>query len=179
MRYIVCLLAAFLVLGITSCKQGQPIPAPVQSVLNPIKDVGCAVESGIMGAFGAEVVSECAGSDPAGCGAAFQAVLGNVNLCAAPLPQPAAQPQIASVAVWKKVGDVPDDALKGAHSDGVKPQAVAAKGIVGAIACPIAIQGALGFLTGVIPAACGCKQNLSAGALGSALQAACVTAIPL
>jgi hypothetical protein len=175
-------LAIFSLFIIVSCN--KPLPAPIQAVLTPIKATGCAVQQAITGAFGAEVVTECAGTDPAGCGEAFQEALGNVNLCTAPLPQaapaPGLAPQSVVAVVWKTVGDVPADALKAKPpSGGLKAQALKPQGIVGAIACPIAINAGLGLLTAKVPAACGCKQNLSAGQLGAALSAICVSAVPL
>jgi len=145
-------------------------------ILQPVESLGCGVESAITEGFGSEVVSQCGGTDPAACGQAFQAALGNVNLCAAPLPAPPAQLTQSFVSGWKKVGDVPKEALK---SSGMKAQAFTTQGIVGSIACPIAINTVLGLLTGVIPKACGCTKNLSASQLGDALGAACVATVPI
>lgn len=151
--------------------------APVQAVLQPVEAVGCSVETAITGDFGAEVVAECQGTDPAACGQAFQTALGNVNLCNLSLPQPA-NALAASAPKWGKVGDVTDGDLK-AGKGAVKAQAVKAQGIVGAVACPVAINTALGLLTGVIPQACGCKNNLSASQVGQALNLACQAAVPI
>lgn len=161
------LLLSFLVLN--ACTQ-KPDPG---AILKPIQDAGCAVESAITGGFGSEVVSACAGTDAIACGQAFQSALGNVNLCQTPLPQQPPQVAASPAPVWKKIGDVPADALK---SDKLKAVPM---GIVGAIACPIAVNTVLGLLTAQIPPACGCKQSLSASQMGSALLSACVAAVPL
>ncbi len=169
MKFLIMSLA---ILFLGACTKSGPSP-----ILQPIADAGCAVESAITGGFGAEVVSACAGTDAAACGAAFQTALGNVNLCQAPIPAPPAGTlKAADAPEWKRVGDVTFDQLKGKAkaSAAVMPQ-----GIIGAIACPMAVQTVLGLLTASIPTACGCTKNLNAGQMGSALIAACVAAVPI
>lgn len=165
---------SFLCIGLTGC----PGSSGTNPILTPIQDVGCAVESAITGGFGSLVVAQCGGTNTAACGAAFQSALGNVNLCTTPLPQATAQAAVAKDATggWKTVGDIPASALS---TPGVQSKAVKPMGIVGGIACPIAVNTVMGVLTAQIPAACGCTTNLSASAISGLLTQACVAAIPL
>lgn len=172
MKMLFSLVVLYGVFAVTACTKQQ-----TQVVLEPIKAAGCAVESAITSGFGAEVVSECGGTNAVACGQAFQVALGNVNLCAAPLSVPAGLTVKTVTATIKTVGDVTNQDLKKSKEAG--PEAVKTMGIVGAVACPIAINAGLGLLTGIVPAACGCTKNLSASQLGIALTAACVAAIPL
>lgn len=161
MKYLLAL--AFMTL--VGCSGGVTV--------NPLQAAGCDVETVITSAFGGVIVNQCAGTDADACGQALLVALGNVNMCATPVPQPAS---LAGVAKWKTVGDINKGDLKpgGVSTEAVKPQ-----GIVGGIVCPLAYSTIVGLVTGVVPKACGCTKNLDAGALGTALVAACISAVPI
>lgn len=163
------ILAVFLIAG---CTSSSPAPS-----MNPLQAAGCDVEQVITGAFGNVIVNQCAGTDAVACGGALQVALGNVNVCAAPIPQPAGMAAM-SVPKWHKVGDVTKGDLD-AGKQSLKAQDVAPQGIVGAVVCPIAFNAIMGLATGVVPKECGCTKNLDAGGLGAALIAACIAAVPI
>lgn len=55
----------------------------------------------------------------------------------------------------------------------------AIKGIVGNIACPIAVNTIIGYLTNSVPATWGCAQGSSVSQLTSVLTQACEAAVPM
>lgn len=166
------ILAVSFCLPLMACKNGAPPP-----ILQPLADVGCAVEQSMTNMLGSAVAQQCNGN-AAACGPAFQVALGNVNLCNLPIPAapaPAAQAILSAHPEWKKIGDIPGDALKGASGQALKAEAVKALGIIGSVVCPIVVPAALGFLSPAIPAACACTQSLSASAFAAAATAGCET----
>lgn len=171
MRYLLLVL-----LVLAGCKSNQPSP-----IIQPIKDMACAVEKSVAGGIAQAVASSltCAHSDVMQ--ADLQAAFGNANMCAAPVPVPAPAPGVASAMaapMWKTIGDVPGDALK--PKDGMKAQDVKPMGIIGSIACPIAVNSAIGFLSNSLPEKWGCTgPNASFAALISAATAACLAAVPI
>lgn len=169
-------LLTFALLGsalfLASCtKSGGP-------VLSPIQEAGCAIESAVSGGMASVVSSSLQCSHPDVVAQQLQAAFGNANLCAAPVAAPANAAMLAGQK-FSKVGDVSaadlDAAKSGMHANAVKPN-----GIIGNIACPIAINAAIGFLSNAVPAAWGCSgPNASISGLIGALTAACETAVPL
>lgn len=149
-------------------------------VLQPLQVAACDVETAVTSAFGSAIVADCGGTNAVACGGAFQAALGNVNMCAQPVPTPPVSADSKIAAPKMTIGDVTSQqiaAAKGGRT--IKSDAAKPMGIVGSIACPIAINTVLGFLTGAIPQACGCTKSLSASATATDLTAACVAAVPL
>ncbi len=165
MRSLLVVITLLLYPFATGCSWLQKAPPAVQAILTPLQSAGCGVETAITGAMGAAVVSDCAGTDAVACGQGFEVALGNVNLCSTPLPS-------GFATTWKTVGDVPADALKVKNIAGKM-------GVVGNVACPIAIDAALGLLTGQVPKACGCTKNLSAGQMGTTMISVCEMAVPI
>lgn len=160
---------ATLAIVIGGCKSSTN---PVVQALNT---AGCDVESAMTTAFASAVVVACKGTGTAeACGSAFQTSLGNVNLCATPVPS---SMKVASLtANWKTIGDIPGSALK---KGAVKADALAPMGVIGGLICPLGINTVMGYMTAQIPLACGCTVSLTASELDSDLVAACTAAIPL
>lgn len=140
--------------------------------MTALNSAGCDVESAITSTIGGAVLSACQGSGTAAaCGAAFQTSLGNVNLCAAGIPAAS----LSKDAKWTKVGDV----TAGDLSQGKGKAKLSTMGVVGAIACPIAVNTIMGYLTSQIPLACGCTVSLTASQADQAIVAACEAAVPI
>lgn len=150
MRFLVLILG--LMLGLSACKSASAPP-----VLTAVESAVCDVESSITGVFGSQIVTACGGptSAAAACGAAFQTALGNANLCSAPV----AAVTVSQIATAKAK--------------------FAPKGVIGSVACPLAIGAVFGVLSTQIPSACGCTQSLSASSLDSLLVSACEAAVPI
>lgn len=169
MKLLLVLISCVFMFG---CKQNP--------VLSPIQDAGCAIETAVSGGLAGAVSGALQCSHPDVVAQQLQSAFGNANLCQAPVPAPAQAALVAGVAPkFSKVGDVSDADLKaaksGLHANMVKPQ-----GVVGSVACPIAINAAVGFLSNSVPAAWGCTgPNATISGLVSALTAACVAAVPL
>jgi hypothetical protein len=149
--------------------------------MTPLQDAGCAVESALTSNLGAAIAGITGAANPAACGQALQVALGNINLCAIPVP-PSPAPVPASFALkasWKVVGDISADDLKAAKIAKVRLMSLSMKGIVGSIVCPLVDDTALGLFSANIPAACQGPNVLSAGGANQALVAACDAAIPI
>lgn len=148
--------------------------------LTPVGGAVCDIESSLANGLAGSVAGTLACSNQAAIVTSLQSALGNVNLCAAPLPAPAsAALKSLDASGWKTVGDVPASALKKPASVGLKAEAVKTMGIVGQIACPIAIDTGIGFLSNSIPAAWGCSASVTVQTIQSALIAACELAVPI
>lgn len=147
-------------------------------VLSPIQEAGCAIESAVSGGMASVVSSSLQCSHPDVVAQQLQAAFGNANLCAAPIaPAPAAA--MLAGQKYSKVGDVSAADLAAAKS-GMHANAVKPNGIIGNIACPIAINAAIGFLSNAVPASWGCSgPNASISGLIGALTSACEAAVPL
>lgn len=166
MNKYLLILAALGILA-SGCKSSTPNP-----VLTALDSAVCDVETTITGAVGAAIVNACKGTGTtAACGAGFQSALGNVNLCAMPLPS-----TLAGTGA-KTIGSITQSQIDAAKKAGVK--SLAPMGIVGSIACPIAVNTGMGYLTAQIPLACGCTISLTASEADADLTAACIAAIPL
>lgn len=168
----VAIALAVLLTGAACTSSSSPIMTAVNSV-------GCDVEAAITGSIGSAVVNACKGSaSSATCGGAFQSALGNVNLCLAQVPSLA--PSFVGVKVFTKVGDVTAGDIANAKAKGgVKANAIKPMGVVGNIACPIAVNTIMGYLTAQIPIACGCTVSLTASQIDTAITSACEAAVPL
>lgn len=57
--------------------------------------------------------------------------------------------------------------------------AVKTQGLVGSLACPIAVNTIIGFLTNSVPTTWGCAQGASVSALVLSLTAACEASVPI
>lgn len=143
------LLGVLLVVSLFGCTK-------TNSTLTPIQQVGCEIESAVSTSFSAGVASAMSCTNQAAIQASLQTAFGNANLCAGP----------ASAVTAAQI--------KTAKSLAVKPQ-----GVVGNLACPIAVSSALGFLTNSVPSSWGCSASASASTLQSTLVSLCETAIPL
>lgn len=146
-------------------------------VLVALDSAGCDVEAAITGGIGQSIVSACKGTGTAAaCSAAYQTALGNVNLCSVQVSSAAAL--VAGVKSFKKIGDVTAADLSKAKGS-VKAQVAKPMGLVGSIACPIAVNTIMGYLTAQIPLACGCTVSLTASQADVDLVNACQIAVPL
>lgn len=156
---------AFVLAGCTS-KTGS---------MDPIKGAACDVETvaltGVAGSISGLLA--CSGQDAIV--ASLEQALGNVNFCATPLQSSSAlsAKAMAVGSGWQTIGDV-----KIPKDGGVKSLAVQPQGIVGGLACPIIVNTVIGYLTSSVPSAWKCTSSADAGAVGSAITAACVAAIP-
>jgi len=119
-------------------------------IITPIKDVGCAIESAVTGSISQVVATSLNCTNQAAVQASLQSAFGNANLCAT-----------ASMA-------------KQASLKSDRP-----KGVIGDLACPVAVSAAMGFLSNQVPTTWGCSVGATASALSAALVAACEAAIPL
>lgn len=153
----ILLISAFLSVFSFGCTPTAPTAG---AVMSPIKAVGCNIETAVSTGFANAVAAALTCSNVSAVQTSLQTAFGNANLCVAQ----------ASVDLAKKA------ALEAKVSG--KP---ALKGIIGNIACPMAISAAMGYLTATIPAAWGCSASAttSAAAIATALTTACETAVPL
>lgn len=121
--------------------------------LSPIADAGCQIETAVSSGIGTAVASALNCSNASAVQASLQAAFGNANLCAQQAAVSAAQAQ--------------------AKAQGIKPQ-----GVVGNLACPVAVSAALGYLTNAVPSSWGCSSGTTMSAVSTAVIAACQSAIP-
>lgn len=122
------------------------------STLSPIADAGCVVETAVTSGIAGSVATALTCTSVSAIQTSLQAALGNVNLCKTATT---AQATAASAKV------------------------VTSKGLVGNIACPLAVNTVIGYLTNSIPTAWGCSAGATAASLELALTVACEAAIPL
>ena len=120
------------------------------AVLTPLEDVGCSIETAVTGGMASTVASALTCTNVAAIQASLVTAMGNVNICA----------KAPAVTVQSK-------------------GLVKTQGLIGNIACPIAITTVVGFLTNSIPTTWGCSANATVAALTTALTAACEAAIPI
>ena len=125
--------------------------------MTPIQAAGCDVESAILGGAATAIATALSCSSVSSVQSSLTTALGNANLCSSS--------QVASVTA---------SSLKAAKSAAVKPL-----GIVGNLACPIAVNTIVGFLSNSIPSAWGCSASTDAASLSTALTAACEAAVPI
>lgn len=151
---------------------------PGGSTVSPIQAAGCDVETAILGGASTAIGTALSCGNVSAIQASLTTALGNANLCATPIPQaPAsAASKAAGSPAYKTIGDVPLSALK---SSAVKSDAVRSLGIVGNIACPIAINTVIGFLSNSVPAAWSCSSGSTAASLEATLVQVCQIAVPI
>lgn len=130
--------------------------ATTTSTLTPIQAVGCDVETAVTASFATGVVKALTCTNEAAVQASLLLAFGNANLCSN---------QVTAVSAVQ---------IKAAVSKAIKPQ-----GVIGNIACPIAVSTALGYLTNSVPVSWGCSASASATTLSTALISLCESAIPL
>jgi hypothetical protein len=126
------------------------------STLTPIQQVGCDIETAVTTSFVSGVATALSCSNQAAIQTSLQSAFGNANLCSGPR------------------GLVTASQMKAAKAGVMKPD-----GVIGNLACPIAISAALGFLSNSVPSAWGCSQSASASTLATTLTSLCEAAIPL
>lgn len=148
--------------------------------LTPIQQAGCYIETAITGGAAGAVASALTCTNQAAIQASLNTALGNANLCATPVPPaapatPATQSKVAPK--WQTIGDITKDDVAAAGQ--VQSKAVVAKGVIGNIACPLAINTIVGFLSNSVPSAWGCSQSSSMASLVTALTSACELAVPI
>ena len=151
-------------------------PAPGGSV-TPIQSAGCAVETAVVGGAASAVASVLSCSNAAAIQASLTVALGNVSLCATPVPSAptgATLALIAGAANWHTIGDISAGDLEVSKSS-VK----GVKGVIGAMVCPLVVNTVVGFGTSLVPTSWGCTGSAAANTLGAALAAACIAAVPL
>lgn len=156
MKIMIAICSLVLFGACTSSTSPTPAPAagtaPAPSpVLSPLQDVGCEIESAVTSSFANTIANSFSCKNTSVIQANLQTAFGNANLC------PKVTPAMTIA----------------------KAQAVHAKGIVGNIACPLAISTAIGYLTSQIPTAWGCSAQVTAASLTSTLTTACEAAVPL
>lgn len=125
--------------------------------VTPIQAAGCDVESAILGGAAGAIASALSCTSTSAIQASLTTALGNANLCAAP-----------------GVAAISAASMKSAKSAAVKPQ-----GVIGNLACPIAVNTIVGFLSNSVPSAWGCSASASASALAATLTSVCEAAVPL
>lgn len=125
--------------------------------MSPIQTAGCDVETAILGTAASAVATALSCTATAAIQSSLTVALGNANLCASPI-----------------VSGTTMSALKSEAHSAAKPM-----GVVGNLACPIAINTIVGFLSNSVPAAWGCSVSSSASALSATLTAACEAAVPI
>jgi len=155
---------AILSVGLGACTNSSTStpPSSPPPILTVVAGVVCPVETAIMNDFGAAVVAQCAGTATGtACGAAFQQALGAANLCGVSGISAVTTAQIEAQKAQVKAGKL------------------IPRGIVGNVACPLAIGSVFGLLSTQIPAACGCTQNLSQSTVDATLTAACEIIVPI
>lgn len=169
-----------LILALISCVFVLSCSKSTSPVLTPIQDAGCAIETAVSGGLAGAVSTALSCTNPQVVAQQLQSAFGNANLCSAPVPAPAAQAMVAGAQPkYSKVGDVSASDLNAAKA-GLHANLVKAQGVVGSVACPIAINAAVGFLSNSVPAAWGCSgPNATISGLVSALTTACIAAVPL
>jgi hypothetical protein len=152
MKKILFLLTTMAFLG--GCPKTATAPT---GTMSPIQTAGCDVETAILGTAASAVASALSCTGSAAIQASLTVALGNANLCASPI-----------------VSGTTMAALKSEASAKAKPM-----GVVGNLACPIAINTIVGFLSNSVPTTWGCSATSSASALVSVLTAACESAVPI
>lgn len=154
---------------------------PSGGSMSPIQAAGCDVETVLLGGASSAVATALSCSNTTAIQTSFTTALGNANFCATPIPPTTASGSAAKAKtaepVWTTIGQIPVSALHAGTS--VEAKAVKTMGVVGSIACPIAINTVIGFLTNSVPAAWGCSATASAAQLETVLTAACEAAVPI
>lgn len=154
MKYLVLLCALFTIIGCTSSSGS----------LSPIQQVGCDIETAINASFSQAVASALTCSNPGAIQSSLATAFSAANLCMG---------QVAAATTAQL------SSAKAALKAGVKSDAVKPLGVVGNLACPIAVSSALGFLSNAIPASWGCSATASASALSATLTTLCEAAVPI
>jgi len=121
--------------------------------MSPIQAAGCDVETAILGGASTAVGTALSCTNTSAIQASLTTALGNANLCAAP--------GVAAVT-----------------GSAIKAKAVG-KLVIGNIACPIAINTIVGFLSNTVPTAWGCSATASASSLAATLTTVCEAAVPI
>jgi hypothetical protein len=119
-------------------------------ILTPVQQVGCDIEKAVTTSFASGVGAALTCGNIIQIQADLQKAFGNANLCSG---------------------------MTTTTSKDAK--AVHTMGIVGNLACPVAVSAALGFLSNSIPANWACSASASASTLGTTLVTLCETAVPL
>lgn len=122
------------------------------SSLTPIQAAGCDVESLVTSGFASAVASALTCTNTTQIQTDLQTAFGNANLC---------QGQVAAATMAQ-----------------LKAKGVS-KGIVGSIACPIAINTAVGYLSNSIPTTWGCSAAATAASLSATLTTLCEGAVTI
>jgi hypothetical protein len=151
-KIIIFLISAMALLG--GCTSSTTTTTSGGS-MSPIQAAGCDVETAILGGAAQAVATALNCSSVTYVQASLTTALGNANLCAN-----------ATVSSTKA------EALKAKSV--MKPM-----GIVGNLACPVAVNTIMGFLSNSIPPGWGCSATANASALSAALTAACESAVPI
>lgn len=146
--------------------------------MTPIQAAGCAVETAIEGGAATALATALSCGNQAAIQASIATALGNANLCKTPIPPApvSAMSKAAVGPVWQTIGDVPGSALQ---SHAVKADAVKAMGVVGNIACPIAINTIVGFLSNSVPSSWSCSAGATASSVEATLVSVCETIVPI
>ena len=118
-------------------------PSPGPS---PIGGVVCNVEQDIAGAFASTIAKSLSCSNQATIQSDVLGFIGKANLCASSVNHLKSAPKSA---------------------DGKM------KGVIGNIACPIAVNAVMGAAGAAVPASWGCAPNSGANSLNAALTATC------
>lgn len=63
-------------------------------------------------------------------------------------------------------------------SKSLAPAEVTSKGVIGSLACPIAVNAIMGLAATKIPTSWGCSPTATTAALSTALSAACIAVVP-
>lgn len=150
MKMLILILAPLFLFGLTAC------PKSSTGSLSPIQQAGCDIETAINASFSTAVAAALTCSNTAAIQASLATAFGAANLCTG---------QVASATTTQ---------LNAAKSAAVKPN-----GIIGNLACPVAVSSALGFLSNAIPSSWGCSATASASALQATLTALCEGAVTI
>lgn len=145
-------------LGAIACtKSTTSTTSTTSPILQTVTTAICDVANTVATDAGQAIVTACAGTGTAqACGTALVPAIMNGGMCA--------NAQVAQMTTAMIVQN---------KAQGVRPL-----GVVGNIACPIAIPSIMGFLTSEIPAACGCTQSIGASGFNAALISGCEEAVP-
>ena len=122
--------------------------------MSPIQAAGCDVETAILGGASTAIATALSCTNTSAVQASLTTALGNANLCTAP--------GVAAIS-----------------TSSLKAQKLKSLGVIGNLACPIAINTIVGFLSNTVPTGWGCSTTATASALEAALTAACEAAVPI
>jgi hypothetical protein len=151
---LICILSLAAFAGCTKSSSGGGTVTPIQAA-------GCDIETAILGGASGAISSALSCTNSAAIQASLTTALGNANLCAAPGVAAVSSGQMSAAKASMK-------------SAAAKPM-----GVIGNIACPIAISTIMGFLSNSIPSAWGCSASASAAGVSAALVSVCEAAVPI